>query len=695
MFVFKAAVVGAGTMGGQIAQTIAAAGIPVELKDINDALVQAGLDEARNVTAGQVGKLVKRGKLTEEQGAAQIEEIVGRIHGSTSYAGFGDVDFVIEAVPERMDIKQAVFAELDAATPGHAILASNTSSLSITEIGEATLRPEKVVGFHYFYPASIMPLIEIVEGDETAPETVAAAITFAQAIRKQPIACAEVPGFVVNRILNSGISEIWREQEQKGLSIKAIDEGVGAANVVPMGPYFLVNLLGLDTVLHVAEHLAESYGDERFYVPKGMQKLVSEKKLGAKTGGEGFYSAAGEPNLPGEGEPDVEQLVELLTLKTFVEACLVLEEGVAVHRDIDFGLMAGAGLDPRRGLLPPFMKADIEGLDTILERLESAQERHGERFAPPTILRRLVAQGRLGQKSGQGFYAYPQADAEQPGEVVKLETRADGVAIAWLANGQMNSIAPSVIEDLGKVWAKVKESASGAEPIRALVIASSNPFLYSAGADIKAFTSMDEAGGEQLIHEAHALFRELGREGIATIAAVNGLAFGGGCELAMACDVRIAARSALFGQPEIKLGIIPGFGGTQRLPRLVGQSKALEMNLVGDPLPAEEAYEYGLASAVVDDHELLDTALAWARKLAGQAPIALAQIKQVSAAGDLDEGIEAEKRAFATVFQAPTPRRASARSSGNARRTVRGEVGRGISRSPRRHSAWPSKLVWS
>jgi enoyl-CoA hydratase/3-hydroxyacyl-CoA dehydrogenase len=651
MFVFKAAVVGAGTMGGQIAQTIAAAGIPVELKDINDELVQAGLDEARNVTAGQVGKLVERGKLTQEQGDAQVAEIVGRIHGSTSYAGFGDVDFVIEAVPERMEIKQAVFAELDAATPGHAILASNTSSLSITEIGEATLRPDKVVGFHYFYPASIMPLIEIVEGEETAPETVTAAITFAQAIRKQPIACAEVPGFVVNRILNSGISEIWREQEQQGLSIKAIDEGVGAANVVPMGPYFLVNLLGLDTVLHVAEHLAESYGDDRFYVPKGMQKLVSERKLGAKTGGEGFYSAAGEPNLPGEGEPDVQALVELLTLKTFVEACLVLEEGVAVHRDIDFGLMAGAGLDPRRGLLPPFMKADIEGLDTILERLENAQERHGERFAPPTILRRLVAQGRLGQKSGQGFYAYPQVDAEQPGEVVKLETRGDGVAIAWLANGQMNSIAPSVIEDLGKVWAKVKESTSGAEPIRALVIASSNPFLYSAGADIKAFTSMDEAGGEKLIHEAHALFRELGSEGIATIAAVNGLAFGGGCELAMACDLRIAARSALFGQPEIKLGIIPGFGGTQRLPRLVGQSKALEMNLVGDPMQAEEAYEYGLASAVVEDHELLDTALAWARKLAAQAPLALAQIKQVSAAGDLDDGIEAEKRGFATVFQ--------------------------------------------
>jgi enoyl-CoA hydratase/3-hydroxyacyl-CoA dehydrogenase len=647
MFVFKAAVVGAGTMGGQIAQTIAAAGIPVVLKDIDDALVQAGLDEARNVTQGQVGKLAEKGKITAEQADAQLQEILGRIHGSTSYADFGEVDFVVEAVPERMEIKQSVFAELDVATPGHTILASNTSSLSITEIGEATLRPEKVVGFHYFYPASIMPLIEIVEGEETSAETVTTALTFAQAIRKQPITCLEVPGFVVNRILNSSISEVWREQETQGLSIKAIDEGVGAAGVVPVGPYYLVNLLGLDTVLHVAEHLVESYGEERFYVPKGMQKLVADGKLGAKTGGDGFYDPEGQPNIEGEVEPNVPELVELLSLKTLLEACLVLEEGVATHRDIDFGMMAGAGLDPRRGLMPPFMKADSEGLDIILERMEQAQERHGERFAPPRILRRLVAQGRLGQKSGQGFYAYPQPDATQPAEVIKLETREDGVAIAWLANGQMNSISPQVVEDLRKVWSKVKDDTD----LHALVIASSNPFLYCAGADIKAFTTMNESAGAQLIDGAHALFRELGEDGVATIAAVNGLAFGGGCELAMACDVRIAARSAIFGQPEIKLGIIPGFGGTQRLPRLVGFNKALEMNLVGDPVLAEEAFELGLVNRVVDDHELLDTALAWARKLAAAAPLAAAQIKRVSGtAGDLDQGIENEKRAFAEVF---------------------------------------------
>ena len=687
MFVFKAAVVGAGTMGGQIAQTIAAAGFPVVLKDVRPELVQAGIDEARSVTQGQVARLVEKGRLSREQAAAQVAEVTGRIAGTTAYDGFGDVDFAIEAVPERMEIKQAVFAELDAATPGHAILASNTSSLSIAEIAEATLRPEKVVGFHYFYPASLMPLIEVIEGEDTAADTVSAAVAFAQAIRKQPIVCGEVPGFVVNRILTSGISEVWAQQEHGQLSIKAIDEGVGAANVVPMGPYFLVNLLGLDTVLHVAEHLAESYGGERFFVPKTMQKLVGEKKLGAKTGGEGFYDTDGNANVPGENAPDVAEIVELLSLKTFVEACLVLEEGVASHRDIDFGMMAGAGLDPRRGLMPPFMKADAEGLDNLRQRLDRAAARHGERFSPPRILRRLLAQGRLGAASGQGFYAYAKPDADQPGgETVKLERRADGVAIAWLANGQVNSLSPQVVQDLRSVWDAVSggsdagggsssgggdggssggdagssssgdaggtsaSRASAAGAVRALVIASSNPFVFCSGADIKAFTQMDAAQGAAMLDGMHALLREMETSAVATIAAVNGLAFGGGCEIAMACDFRIAASSASFGQPEIKLGIVPGFGGTQRLPRLVGESEALRMNLTGEPVLAESAYELGLVSEVVEDHELLDVALAYAKKLAGQAPLALREIKRVSAAGDLDAGIEAEKAAFARAF---------------------------------------------
>ena len=349
----------------------------------------------------------------------------------------------------------------------------------------------------------------------------------------------------------------------------------------------------------------------------------------------------------------------------------MLEEGVATHRDIDFGMMAGAGLDPRRGIFPPFMGADVAGLDTMLERLEAAAERHGERFEPPTILRRLVAQGRLGPKTGQGFYAYPQPDAEQPaGEaaVVKLESRGD-VAIAWLANGQMNSISPQVIEDLGAVW----EAAVGAG-VRAVVVASSNPMLFSAGADIKAFTQLDEAGGRTLLDAAHTLLRTFGRSSVVTIAAVNGLAFGGGCELAMACDVRLAARSALFGQPEIKLGIIPGFGGTQRLPRLVGENKALEMNLVGDPIGADEALDFGLVNRVVPDHELLDSALAWARRLAEQAPLAVEGIKGASAKGDLDEGIEAEKARLRPGLRIGRRPRGDRRVPGQAQAALDGRV---------------------
>ena len=643
MFVNKAAVVGAGTMGGEIAQAIAAADIDVVLKDVDQKFVDVGLEKAREVTQGQLARLVKKEKITQEDADRQLEETLGRIHGTTSYEGFGDVDFVIEAVPEKMELKQAVFQELDDVTPGHAILASNTSSLSVTTIADATSRPDQVVGFHFFYPASVMPLVEVVLGDDTSPATTTAAVNFAQKIRKQPITCADEPGFVVNRILNSSVSEVWRAQEEQGLSIKKIDEQIQGANLAPMGPFFLVDLLGLDTVFHVAVYLNEQFGD-RFYVHEGMRRLVDDKQLGAKTGGSGFYKD-GEPQIEGDADPP-EELPELMGLKAVREACLVLEEGVAEARAIDLGMMAGAGMDPRRGILPPLMRSDIEGLDVVLEKMERAYNDHGDRFAPPAILRRLVAQGRLGQKSGQGFFPWPQPSEGFTDPPVQLEKR-DGYAIAWLNNPPANSLSPDVIKAIATVW----EEVEGDDAIRALIFASANPLLFCAGADIKAFTKMDEAGGKELIDLGHGTLRAFERSSTVTIAAVNAIAYGGGCELSMACDVRIAAESALFGQPEINLGIIPGFGGTQRLPRLVGEAKALEMNLTGDAILAEEAYEFGLANEVVHDHELLDTAVAWARKLGGQAPLAVEKIKEVSAAGDLDEGIEAEKGGFAAVFQ--------------------------------------------
>jgi enoyl-CoA hydratase/3-hydroxyacyl-CoA dehydrogenase len=536
MFVFKAAVVGAGATGAAIAQAIAAAGVPVLLNDAHETLVDAGLAQAREASQTAAGALVAKGKLSEAAAGAQVEQITGLITGTTSYEDFGDVDFAIEAVSEKLEDKHRVFAELDAATPGHAILASSTSAVSITEIGEITLRPDKVVGFHPVGPR----LVEIVEGDDTAPETVQAAATFAQTLRKTAVQCAERPGFIVGRIV----------------------------------------------------------------------------------------AAAAE-------EPDSERA----ELRAFVEACLVLEEVVAGVRGIDTALMLGVGRTPG-----PFAHADQRGLDEVLAALEAAEDAWGEQFAPPLILRRLVSQGRLGTKSGQGFYPYPRVEPGYEDAPVKLDVRGD-VAIVWLDNPPANSLSPEVIEALGRAWGDVVERGA-----RAMILASPNPALFCAGADIKAFTKWDAESGRKHLERIHALGREWERSRVTTIAAVNGLAFGGGCEIAMACDVRLAARSATFGQPEVNLGIIPGFGGTQRLARLVGPAKALEMNTVGDPISAEEAYEYGLVNRVVEDHELFDLALAWARKLAGQAPVAIEQIKRVSHAADLDEGLAAERDAFLQAF---------------------------------------------
>ena len=287
MFVFKAGVVGAGVMGGEIAQVIASADIPVLLKDVKQEFVDKGLEKAREVTEGQLAKLVKKEKLTQEEADAQLEHTLGLITGTTDYADFGDVDFVIEAVPEKMAIKHEVFADLDAATPGHAILASNTSGLSITEIADITQRPDKVVGFHFFWPASYMRLIEVIEGEETSPETAQAAANFAQSIRKMPVRCAECPGFVVNRILASTASEIWRYQDETGIDVKDIDKALTDAKLVPMGPFYLADMSGLDTALKVAKDMQDAYGD-RFYVHEGMEELVAAGDLGQKSG-KGFY----------------------------------------------------------------------------------------------------------------------------------------------------------------------------------------------------------------------------------------------------------------------------------------------------------------------------------------------------------------------------------------------------------------------
>ena len=188
------------------------------------------------------------------------------------------------------------------------------------------------------------------------------------------------------------------------------------------------------------------------------------------------------------------------------------------------------------------------------------------------------------------------------------------------------------------------------DSVRAVIITGAGEKAFAAGADISELAGQRPDGGLDYMRRGQHVFDLLENMGKPVIAAISGFALGGGCELAMACTLRVAADSARFGQPEINLGLIPGFGGTQRLPRLVGPAKALEMNTGGEPISAAEAFEYGLVNRVVPDHELFDSAMNWAAKLARQAPVALERIKRVSHAADLDVGIEAEKQAFLEAF---------------------------------------------
>ena len=324
------------------------------------------------------------------------------------------------------------------------------------------------------------------------------------------------------------------------------------SKAAPVGPFYLSDLLGLDTVLHVAEHLRESYGD-RFFVHEGCASWSPRASSAPRPERASMSTGA---------ELDADALVERFTLKALVESCLVLEEGVASMKDIDLGMMAGAGIIP-----PPFARADQIGLDEVLVGARARRRASGARASS----RRRSCGGwspRAGSasRSGQGFFPYARPDAGWEDSPVKLETRGP-VAIAWLDRPPANSISPEVVRALRKLWDEITSRGS----VRALVIASANPMLFCAGADIKAFTTMDAAAGQELLDGMHGLLREIETAPVVTIAAVNAMALGGGCELAMACDLRIAAESAIFGQPEINLGIIPGFGGTQRLPRLVGE----------------------------------------------------------------------------------------------------------------------------
>jgi 3-hydroxyacyl-CoA dehydrogenase/enoyl-CoA hydratase/3-hydroxybutyryl-CoA epimerase len=393
MHIFKAGVLGAGTMGAEIALVIGANGLPVALKDVDQAVLDRGMEHIRAV----FGRRVAKGALSE----ADVEKALSLISPVLSYDRFRDTDIVIEAVPEQMPIKKAVLHDLEAVVPETTIFASNTSALSISELAAATARPSRMIGMHFFNPAHIMRLVEVVPGIETSAETTEDVTGFARSLGKTPVVVQECPGFLVNRLLFPYLNEATRCLQEGGATADEIDAAAVSFGM-PMGPLALMDMLGLDVCLHISDYLHKQYGP-RMETPHLYRELVAAGRLGQKTG-QGFRPGADGGRAEGGGAGGIS--AERLIYPLINEAVWALQEHIALPHDIDLAMVAGAGMTLRGSRKGPLAIADELGLDAILEGLERLSVQHGDRFHPAWLLHTKVSAGHLGVKAGRGFHEY-------------------------------------------------------------------------------------------------------------------------------------------------------------------------------------------------------------------------------------------------------------------------------------------------
>ncbi len=406
MWIFKVGVVGAGAMGGGIAQVVTFTGLPVVVKDI----VQSQLDLAKQTVEGIYQARVDKGKMTP----GQMQEKLSLIEYTLSYDGLADVDIVIEAVPEVMPIKQQVLRELDQVCMPDTILASNTSALSITEMGAATGRPHKVIGMHFFNPAHVMKLVEIIPGAQTDQDTIDTVEQFTQDLRKIPVIVKECPGFLVNRLLMPYLNEAVLAVEEGAAPSSRSTRRWGTMGLAGLwGPSSCMDMLGIDVCAHVGEYLYSQYG-ERVRPAKLYYKLVEKKRFGEKTG-VGFYiytAADAEPmevliqrlQEAGEVKTGTKFSVDRLIMPFLNEAAMCVAENIANVYDVDMACIAGIGMQVNKGgelvRMGPLEYMDEIGLDVVVAKLEALEQELGPRFHPTDILYQKVRAGEPGQEDG-------------------------------------------------------------------------------------------------------------------------------------------------------------------------------------------------------------------------------------------------------------------------------------------------------
>ncbi len=618
------AVLGAGNMGHGIAEVAALAGYEVRLRDINEELVEEGYDQLE----WSVGKLEEKDQISEEEADAALDRVTPLVDLEETVSG---ADFIIEVVPEKMDIKQDVYQEVEQYAPEEALFATNTSSLSITDLAEVTERPEQFCGMHFFNPPVRMQLVEVISGEHTAEETLETTEALAEEFGKTPVRVRkDSPGFIVNRVLVPLMNEAAWLVEDDVATIEEVDSATKFDMGLPMGSFELADQVGIDVGYHVLEYMHETLGDAYEPCPL-LEEKVEAEELGKKTG-KGFYDYEEGDGADIPTDAGTEEIQTRLLAVMANEVAKLIENDVAPAADIDEAVMLGAGFPDG-----PAKIADEHGLESLYETLSELHDETGAaRYEPATYLE---------ERAGEGFYEQDE-ESDADFETIRVEYPGDMVGkIVIDRPHRMNTINIDLIDELSAAIDYLEDD----DDVRAILLVGEGDDAFSAGADVQSMaSSADPLDAADLSAKGTKIFGKLEECSMPVVAGIDGYCLGGGMELSMCADLRVASKRTEFGQPELDLGLIPGWGGTQRLPHIVGEGRAKEIILTADRYDAEEMESFGFVNEVVENNELEDTAYELAASLAAGPPIAHKFAKRAMHRGrdDTEAGLEIESQAF-------------------------------------------------
>jgi enoyl-CoA hydratase/3-hydroxyacyl-CoA dehydrogenase len=627
------AVLGAGNMGHGIAEVAALAGFEVTMRDIKEEFVQNGYEQIE----WSLGKLAEKDQIGEDEAEAALDRVTPLVDLGEAVT---NADVVIEAVPEKMDIKKEVYDEVEAHAPDHTVFATNTSSLSITELSEVTDRPEQFCGMHFFNPPVRMELVEVISGAHSSDETLTLVEDLAEAMGKTPVRVQkDSPGFIVNRILVPLMNEAAWIVHEDDATVAEVDSTTKFDIGIPMGSFELADQVGIDVGYHVLEYMHEVLGDAYEPCPLLAEK-VEAGNLGKKTG-KGFYDYEDGEGAQVPSDEIRDDVRRRLLAVVANEVAGLVQNDVADADAIDEAVMLGAGFPDG-----PAKMADDADLSRLVQTLDDLKEETGaERYEAVDYLRELA------EKEG-GFHGVAPAAEEAAMEfdtiLVEKEDRVGHVVLD--RPHRMNTISSDLLDDLDAAIDALTED----EEVRALLVTGVGEKAFSAGADVQSMAAggADPLAAVELSRKGQQTFGKLETCDMPVVIGIDGYCLGGGMELSMCGDIRIASKRSQLGQPEHNLGLLPGWGGTQRLPNIVGEGRAKEIIYTADRFSAEEMKSFGFVNRVTENDDLLDEAWAMAKKLAAGPPVAQRYTKRAMLAGrhDTDAGLEIEAQAFGALY---------------------------------------------